>query len=60
MSRDERQLWAQAQERATGRKFCTTCQSLVSPAGGRKTHKFRWVCAGCLARRKAFQRGPTA
>lgn len=56
MSRDDAHLWAAAQERVTGKKFCTTCQTLVNPTGGRKVQKFRWVCRGCLARRLEHQR----
>lgn len=60
MSRGDKQRWDAAQERVVGKKFCPTCQSMVSPEGGRKVQKFRWVCASCLARRKAAHRDSAA
>ncbi len=46
---------AAAQERVTGRRFCTQCQSMREPAGGvdkpiRDGRATRFVCAACVAK----------
>lgn len=52
MRRDDRDEWTAAQLRVVLKKFCTTCQSMVNPEGGKKVQKFRWMCAGCIKRRE--------
>lgn len=34
----------------TGRRYCTSCDSLCPPEGGEKS-RYRWSCAACVTRK---------
>ena len=47
-----RKEFTDAQTRILGRKFCTTCQRMQELDGGRLLRPGRWLCAGCVERRR--------
>ena len=54
MTRDYRAPLRAAEIAATGKRFCTACQSQQDAATGQMTGSRgkRWICAACLLRRE--------